>query len=125
MKSRARNISDCAKCREQTRLDFQYEVFANCIDSAAISAAIMAIGALDSLGLTDDQLKEFFEKYVLISGMTHFFGEAVREEDVRKRYEERLGIDFDRIECHYETKAHFMARYRRETKNEQTNEKEA
>ena len=65
MKSRARNVNDCAKCREQTRLDFQYEVFSNCVDSAAISAAIMSIGALDSLGMfSDDFLKEFFEKII-------------------------------------------------------------
>lgn len=118
MKSRARNISDCQKCREQTRLDFQYEVFSNCVDSAAISAAIMAVGALDNLGYSDEQIKEFFDKYVLISSMTHFFGEKVREEDVRKRYEEKFGIDFDKIECHYETKAHFMTRYRKETRGD-------
>ena len=35
-----------------------------------------------------------------------------------KTYSEKYGIDFDKVELNFESKAHFMARYRRETRNE-------
>lgn len=113
MKSR---ITDCKKCREQLWLDLQYDVFSNCIDSAACSAAVMSLAVLDRMGFTDEQMKKFFDEYVLISSISEVFGKAITAEDAMKKYEERLGIDFDKIECHYETKSHFMSRYRRENK---------
>lgn len=116
MKVRGATEKDCRKCRENLWFELQYDVFSNCIDSAAISAAVMSIGALDGMGFTDEQLKEFFDRYVLISSMTSFFGEPVKEVDIKEKYEKRLGIDFDKIECHYETKHAFMARVNRERK---------
>ena len=116
MKVRGATEKDCRKCREKLWLDIQYDVFANCIDSAAISAAVMSIAALSGMGFTDEQLKEFFDRYVMISSTPRAFGKDIREVDVKKTYEERLGIDFNKIECHYETKAAFMKRVRKETK---------
>ena len=84
MKVRGATEKDCRKCREKLWLDIQYDVFANCIDSAAISAAVMTIGALSGMGFTDEQLKEFFDRYVMISSMSQVFGKDVREEDVKK-----------------------------------------
>lgn len=118
MKVRAGTEKDCRKCREKLWFEIQYDVFSNCIDSAAISAAVMSIGALSGMGFTDEQLKEFFDRYVMISSMSQVFGKDVREEDVKKMYEERLGIDFNKIECHYETKANFMKRVKKEMKED-------
>ena len=116
MKVRGSTEKDCRKCREKLWLDIQYDVFANCIDSAAVSAAVMSIAALSGMGFTDDQLKEFFDRYVMISATPNVFGKAIREVDVKEMYEKKLGIDFNKIECHYETKEAFMKRVRKETK---------
>ena len=116
MKVRGATEKDCRKCREKLWLDIQYDVFANCIDSAAVSAAVMSIAALSGMGFTDEQLKEFFDRYVMISATPNVFGKAIREVDVKEMYEKKLGIDFNKIECHYETKEAFMKRVRKETK---------
>lgn len=116
MKVRAGTEKDCRKCREKLWLEIQYDVFANCIDSAAISAAVMSIAALSGMGFTDEQLKEFFDRYVMISATPNAFGKAIREVEVKEMYEKKLGIDFNKIECHYETKEAFMKRVRKETK---------
>lgn len=121
MKVRAGTEKDCRKCREKMWFEMQYDVFSNCVDSAAISAAVMAIGALSGMGFTDEQLKEFFDRYVMISSMPQVFGKDVREEDAKRMYEERLGIDFNKIECHYETKERFMKRVKKELRNNENN----
>ena len=73
-------------------------------------------------GATEKDCRKCREKlwldiqYDVFANCIDSVGKDIREVDVKKTYEERLGIDFNKIECHYETKAAFMKRVRKETK---------
>ena len=114
MKSRI--IKDCRKCREQMELEYQYEVFANCVDSAACSALCMAICALEMQGLSEKTIKKFIDNFFFVAETDKIFDKEIRSEDAMKQYHEKYGIDFDKLSVNIETKAHFMSRYRRENK---------
>ena len=111
-------IYDCTKCREQLRADYQYDVFANCIDSAACSALVMAIWALEMEEKSEEEIKRFISDYFFIAETSDVFGKKIRAEDAMKTYSKKYGIDFDKLSINIETKQHFMARYRRTDKED-------
>lgn len=114
---KARVIKDCAKCREQMEMEYQYDVFANCVDSAACSALCMSIRALEMQGLSEKTIKKFIEDFFFVAETNKVFDKEIRAEDAMKTYHEKYDIDFDALSVNIETKAHFMSRYRREQKN--------
>ena len=118
MKVRIPGTNDCAKCRENLLNEYQYEVFANCIDSAACSALAMAIRSMEMTGLSENTIKEFIRNYFFVAETNKVFNREIRAEDAMKLYSERYGVDFDKLSINIETKAHFMSRYRRETKED-------
>ena len=111
-------IHDCTKCREQIRADYQYDVFANCINSAACSALAMAIWALEMEEKSEEEIKRFIADYFFIAETSEIFGKKIRAEDAMKTYSKKYGIDFDKLSINIETKNHFMARYRRADKED-------
>lgn len=111
-------IHDCVKCREQIRADYQYDVFANCVDSAACSALAMAIWALELEEKSEEEIKRFISDYFFIAETSEILGKKVRAEDAMKTYSEKYGVDFDKLSINIETKNHFMARYRRADKED-------
>lgn len=116
MKVRIPGTKDCAKCRENLLNEYQYEVFANCIDSAACSALAMAIRSMEMTGLSEKTIKEFIRNYFFVAETNNAFDKEIRAEDAVKVYSEKYDVDFDNLSINIETKAHFMSRYRRETK---------
>lgn len=115
---KARVIKDCAKCREQMEMEYQYDVFANCVDSAACSALCMSIRALEMQGLSEKTIKKFIDNFFFVAETNNAFDKEIRAENVMKVYSEKYDIDFDKLSINIETKAHFMSRYRRETKED-------
>lgn len=109
--------NDCRKCREQMELEYQYDVFANCVDSAACSALCMAIRALEMEDLSEKTIKKFIDNFFFVAETDKVFNKEIRAEDAMKTYSEKYGIDFDKLSVNIETKAHFMSRYRRENKD--------
>lgn len=119
MKARIPGTSSCTKCRENLLNEYQYEVFANCIDSAACSSLAMAIRAMEMTGLSEKTIKKFIDNYFFVAETDKVFNKEIRAEDAMKIYSEKYGVDFNRLSVHFETKAHFMSRYRRETKDDE------
>lgn len=118
MKVRIPGTNDCAKCRENLLNEYQYEVFANCIDSAACSALAMAIRSMEMTGLSENTIKEFIRNYFFVAETNKVFNREIRAEDAMKIYSKKYGVDFDKLSINIETKAHFMSRYRRETRED-------
>ena len=118
MKVRIPGTNDCVKCRENLLNEYQYEVFANCIDSAACSALVMAIRSMEMTGLSEKTIKKLITNYFFVAETNNAFDKEIRAENVMKVYSEKYDIDFDKLSINIETKAHFMSRYRRETKED-------
>ena len=118
---KSRSIKDCRKCREQLEIDYQYDVFANCVDSAACSVLCIAIRALELEGASENAIKEFIDNFFFVAETDKVFNKEIRVEDAMKKYSEKYGIDFDKLSVNIETKSHFMSRYRRENKNNAEN----
>ena len=118
MKVRIPGTNDCAKCRENLLNEYQYEVFANCIDSAACSALAMAIRSMEMTGLSEKTIQKFIDNYFFVAETNKVFNQEIRAEDAMKVYSEKYGVNFDKLSVNIETKAHFMSRYRRETKED-------
>lgn len=116
MKVRIPGTSDCSKCRENLLNEYQYEIFATCVDSVACSSLAMAIRALEIQGLSEKTIRKFIKDYFFVAETDKVFDKSIRAEDVMKLYAEKYDVDFDRLSVNIETKAHFMSRYRRETK---------
>ena len=121
MKVRIPGTNDCVKCRENLLNEYQYEVFANCIDSAAVSTLVMAIRSMEMTGLSEETIHKFIDNYFFVAEPNNVFNKEIRAEDAMKVYSEEYGIDFDKLSINIETKAHFMSRYRRETKEDGEN----
>ena len=113
MKART-TIRDCQKCREQQFQEYQYDIFSNLIDSAAVSTAAMAITVLERQGKSSEEIKAFFEDYCFVSSMSEVFGKKITAADAIKKFEEKYDIDFNKIECHIVTKQQFMSQYRKD-----------
>ena len=116
MKVRIPGTNDCTKCRENLLNEYQYEVFANCVDSAACSILCMSIWALEIEGKSEEEIKQFIKDFIFASTTNKVFNKDVRVEDAMKTYSKKYGIDFDKVDLNFESKAHFMARCRRENK---------
>ena len=115
MKVRIPGTNDCAKCRENLLNEYQYDVFANCIDSAACSTLAMAIKSMEMTGLSEKTIRKFIDNYFSVAATNKVFNKEIRAEDAMKVYSKKYGVDFDKLSINIETKAHFMSRYRRET----------
>lgn len=111
---KTKTVKDCPKCREQIRLDLMYEVFSNCVDSAACSVLCMSIWAMELEGKSESDIRRFIEDFKFVAETDKVFNREVRSEDVMKKYAEKYDINFDDLCVNIETKSHFMTRYRKE-----------
>ena len=66
MKVRIPGTNDCTKCRENLLNEYQYEVFANCVDSAACSILCMSIWALEIEGKSEEEIKQFIKDFIFV-----------------------------------------------------------
>jgi hypothetical protein len=76
----------------------------------------MSIWALEIEGKSEEEIKQFIKDFIFASTTNKVFNKDVRVEDAMKTYSKKYGIDFDKVDLNYESKAHFMARCRRENK---------
>ena len=117
MKAKGGNIS-CMKCREQTRLESFYEGVAESIDSATACVLSMCIWVLEQEGKSEEEIRRFYDDFRFIMETSEVLGKKIKAEDAMRIYKEKYGFDFDNINVAFESKAHFIKRYKRK---EETN----
>ena len=99
------------KEEKEKYLELQHGWMTDTLQTAIEHTTICALAALDRMGMSEEQQKEFFKEIIFVYNCPPFFGKAVKAEDVKKRYEEKLGISFKDIKTTFETKEEFVKKY--------------
>lgn len=117
MKVRANNCGECRKRIHQEEkeayLKNQYAWLKDGMHTMAVMSTVVALSTLMKRGRSKEYVRKFFDDMVMIYDTGSILGKPIILTEVMKQLEEIYGIDFDRINVHYdETEKEFMNHFK-------------
>lgn len=106
---------NCSACRkkiyreaEEAYLKNEFAYFENAAYSMAIFATIAALSVQHRRGRSAAYIRKFFDEMCFIFDYPEFFGKRLDMIEMKQFFENRYGIDFNKIKLHLESEKEFI-----------------
>ena len=113
---KARSLNDIRKeVQKEEREKYlreRYRWMTDNLQTAIEHTTVCALGALERLGYSDEELKKFFEEIIFVYNYPPFRGKELKAEDLKRNYEKKLGVDFSKIITTFESEDEFVKKYK-------------
>lgn len=107
--------TNCTECRkkiykeaETAYLKHEYAIFRDCAYSMAVFSTTAALAVMHTRGRSKKYIKQFFEDMCFIYDFPGVMGKQIDMLSLKKQFEEKYGVDYNKIKIHLETEKEFL-----------------